>query len=116
MSYQGPPSPMPIQVPPGCIGCNHCGYLGAPRVVSHGGEGPSGCLTLVLLCFGIVPGLLYLAFGGTDGAGWAYCPRCNAPFGPWARPSNAKTLLIVAGVVLAVVAAVWVTVPSGAGQ
>lgn len=49
----------------------HCGFRGEGRV-----EGSSsGCLILVLLCFGVLPGILYLLFCGQHNS--VICPRCG---------------------------------------
>ena len=96
-------------IPRGCIGCRNCGYVGTPRVVNLGGEGPSGCLAIALLCFGIIPGVLYLLFGGGSDNGYACCPRCNAPYGPWALRPGWGTWLIVVGL-LGFAVACWVGV------
>ena len=57
--------------------CTRCGYAGAPHTSSHGG--PSGCLLILLLCIGIVPGLLYLVFTSTTKM--RHCPQCGGFLG-----------------------------------
>ena len=50
--------------------CPHCGYRGEGREDG----GPDGCLLILFLCFGIVPGLLYLFCVPKKGL---YCPHCG---------------------------------------
>lgn len=94
------PAPAHPTVPGGSIWCRYCGFIAPPRVVAYGGSSASGCLVLVLLCFGVVPGLLYLVFGGSPSTDYAHCQRCGAPHGPWLGSS---ALWIVAGVFFGVV-------------
>ena len=49
----------------------NCGFRGEGR--SEGSS--SGCLILVLLCFGVLPGILYLLFCGQRDS--LICPRCG---------------------------------------
>ena len=70
----------------------------------QGGTGPDGCVIVVLFCLGIVPGALYVIFGGSSGIEYAYCQRCNALHGPWGG-SNAGW--IVAGVFFASIVVLW---------
>lgn len=48
----------------------NCGYSGAGR--EQGAR--SGCLLVVLLCLGILPGIIYLLFFGKPGI---VCPKCG---------------------------------------
>ena len=48
----------------------NCGYRGTGR--EQGAR--SGCLLVVLLCLGILPGILYLLFFGKPGI---VCPKCG---------------------------------------
>lgn len=65
--WTAPPSPT----------CLRCGYAGPPVTASHGG--PSGCLAVVLLCVGILPGVLYLLFAGSTET--RSCPQCGTFLG-----------------------------------
>lgn len=47
-----------------------CGYVGVGKRTG----GTSGCLLLILLLLGIVPGILYLLFAGSPGI---TCPKCG---------------------------------------
>ena len=48
----------------------NCGYRGEGKKVG----GNNGCLILILLCFGILPGILYLLFCPRKGV---VCPKCG---------------------------------------
>ena len=48
----------------------NCGYRGPGKKSG----GTSGCLLVVLLCLGILPGIIYLLFFGSPGI---ICPRCG---------------------------------------
>lgn len=74
-SYAPPPPP---QIPPGCVMCGTCRYIGPPRATTVGG--PSGCLAIVLLFCGIVPGVLYLLFASGDTV--YSCQNCGNGTGP----------------------------------
>ncbi len=52
--------------------CRNCGNKVRPRVTSK----LNGCFFIVLLCFFIVPGLLYLVWAGTQRV--YSCPKCKA--------------------------------------
>ncbi len=52
--------------------CKNCGNKVRPRVTSK----LNGCFFIVLLCFFIVPGLLYLVWAGTQRV--YSCPKCKA--------------------------------------
>lgn len=52
----------------------NCGYRGKPRKEAEG----SCLITLLLLCFGILPGILYLAL---KGGCRHYCPKCGVQIG-----------------------------------
>lgn len=69
--------------------------------MQHGGAGVSGCLAVALLFCGVVPGVLYLIFGGSSGSEYAYCQRCNALHGRW---SGSNAGWIVAGVFFGTIA------------
>lgn len=49
----------------------NCGFRG--KVQQTGSS--SGCLLLVLLVFGVLPGILYLLFCGSPGG--VICPKCG---------------------------------------
>ena len=49
----------------------NCNYRGPGK--SDGSK--SGCLLLILLCLGILPGILYLLFCGKSNS--MICPRCG---------------------------------------
>lgn len=51
------------------ISCTRCGYHG--RALQHGG--PNGCAFILLLCIGIVPGLIYMFAVPTH----YKCPNCG---------------------------------------
>lgn len=92
-SYAPPP---PAQIPPGSVMCGTCRYVGPPRVTSVGG--PSGCLAILLLCFGIVPGVLYLLFASSQKV--YSCQNCGNGTGPGGGSSSRSGCLIVLLVVL----------------
>ena len=48
----------------------NCGYRGSGKPAGS----KSGCLLIILLCLGIIPGLIYLLFFGKSGI---ICPRCG---------------------------------------
>ncbi|WP_337746931.1 hypothetical protein [Victivallis vadensis] len=48
----------------------NCGYRGKGKVDGR----KSGCLLIVLLCLGIVPGIIYLLWSGKKGI---VCPKCG---------------------------------------
>lgn len=48
----------------------NCGYRGRGKRIG----GQSGCLLVILLCLGIIPGLIYMMFSGASGI---QCPRCG---------------------------------------
>lgn len=48
----------------------NCGYKGKGK--ESGGK--SGCLLIILLLFGILPGILYLLFAGSKSI---VCPKCG---------------------------------------
>lgn len=90
MNYQPPPQwgPQqqwqgmqygPRQLPAGAVICPNpmCGFVGYPRVQEVGGR--SGCLTLILFCIGILPGILYIAF--VRAQNHRYCQRCGLHMG-----------------------------------
>lgn len=80
----------PMQVPPGHVLCPNCRCVGIPNVSTVGG--PSGCLAIVLLCFGILPGVLYLLFAsGTD---YRHCSRCGVGLGVAPNSSNSLGCII----------------------
>jgi len=74
------------QIPPGYAVCPACRACAPPRIVSTGG--PSGCLAILLLCFGIVPGLLYLLF--TSSVEHRVCANCGVGLGVAGESSGAK--------------------------
>lgn len=47
-----------------------CGYRGTGRATG----GRSGCLLIVLLMLGLIPGLIYMLFTGKSGV---CCPKCG---------------------------------------
>lgn len=103
MSY-APPSALP----PGSIICPNpnCGYRGPPTTTATGGS--SGCLLLILLCLGIVPGILYLLLAGRAQY-IGSCPQCRVTVGPVPAPPASRgqgitllVLLVILGVVYAV--------------
>lgn len=51
------------------ITCPNCGFTGQGKP-----DGASGCLTIILLMIGIIPGILYLLFCGKSGI---ICPKCG---------------------------------------
>ena len=48
----------------------NCNYRGMGKVMGR----RSGCLLIVLLLFGVLPGILYLLFSGSSGV---CCPKCG---------------------------------------
>lgn len=72
--------------------CGRCGFYGAAMVSSHGG--PSGCLAVVLLCCGVLPGLLYLFF--TNSVETRHCPQCGAYLGQSSGSGCVTALVTVA--------------------
>lgn len=80
--------------------CGACRYIGPPRATTVGG--PSGCLAIVLLFFGIVPGVLYLLFASGDTV--YSCQNCGNGTGPGqgnGAGSNASGCAIIMLVFLA---------------
>lgn len=53
------------------IKCKSCSFEGAPKKKGGG----SGLVFIFLLCFGIIPGILYLIFVGRQ---QLICPKCGA--------------------------------------
>ena len=82
-------------MPPTCL---RCGYAGPPIAASTGG--PDGCLTVLLLCAGILPGVLYVIFVGTTQH--RSCPQCGLFLGTATAPNPVTPLLLAAlGVIVA---------------
>ena len=48
----------------------NCGYQGKGKQVG----GSNGCLLIILLCLGILPGILYLLWAPKKGV---VCPKCG---------------------------------------
>lgn len=91
-------APQQPQIPPGYAVCPACRACAPPRIVSTGG--PSGCLTILLLCFGIIPGVLYLLFAGS--VDHRVCAYCGLGLGVAGESSNAKGCAIVFLVLLGI--------------
>lgn len=91
-------APQTPQIPPGYAVCPACRTCAPPRVVSTGG--PSGCLAIVLLFCGIVPGVLYLLFAGSTN--FRVCANCGNNLGLAGESSNAKGCGIVLLALIAV--------------
>ncbi len=81
----------PQWTPPAPPTCLRCGYAGPPVTASHGG--PSGCLAVILLCFGLLPGVLYLLFA--SGTYTMSCPQCGMFLGTRADYVGVKALLVL---------------------
>jgi hypothetical protein len=80
--------------------CLRCGYAGPPISTSHGG--PDGCLGLVLLCLGILPGVLYFIFASTTQV--RHCPQCGGFLGQ-STGSGCLTVLVALAVLAFVLVA-----------
>lgn len=92
--------PPPMQIPAGCTMCGVCRYVGIPRQSTVGG--PSGCLAIVLLFCGIVPGVLYLLFASGDTV--YNCQNCGNSTGPGQGGSSGTSgCAIIMGIFLALV-------------
>lgn len=55
------------------IKCTNCGYSGTPKMTSS----PNGCIFILLLCIGIIPGLIYMLAVKNKYC----CPSCGCEAG-----------------------------------
>lgn len=98
------------QIPPGFAVCPACRTCAPPRIVSTGG--PSGCLAIVLLLCGIVPGVLYLLFASSTD--FRACANCGMSLGVAGESSGAKgcgvalLALLAAGVMVEIITKILV--------